>query len=175
MRGRFLLLAPLLIPGLLEAQTVRGVVVEYGTRNTIAGATIEVFDRKGASFAATSDNRLCHHPRTAGRMTVHATVPRSAQYGPYRHRRQEGDGHAVRPLTQAAIPIAPIVYRPLRSALSSFYERERRNASGSTSTRRNRRQRPVSVSIHARHCGVEFAGEDAVRQCSPAGTTSSLT
>ena len=150
MRARPLLLAGLLIPAALQAQTIRGIVSEYGTANTIAGATIEVADRKGVTTVVTSDSMgyFIVHPRTAGRMTVHATHPSfiAVRTDTVTVGEKEMVALLVR-MTRSAIPIAPIVVTARsRSALNGFYERQRRNAFGRYIDEEEiERKRPVTV------------------------------
>lgn len=167
MRARALLLAPLLIPSALQAQSIRGIVFEYGTRNTIAGAAVEVVDRKGLVTAATSDSMgyFIIYPRTAGRMTVHATHPSftAVRTDTVTAAQKEMVTVFVR-MTNSPIAIAPIVVTARsRTALNGFYERQRRNAFGRYITEKEiERKRPVSVEQLMRGVvGVQVAEGDS--------------
>lgn len=150
MRVRALLLTTLLVPGTLHAQTIRGIVLEYGTRSIIAGASIEVTDRMGAVAVTTSDSLgyFTVQPRTAGRMTVHARHPSftAVRTDTVTAAQKEMVTLFVR-MTNSPIAIAPIVVTARsRTALNGFYERERRNAFGTYIDEKEiQRKRPVSV------------------------------
>lgn len=142
-------LLALLLPGVVDAQTVRGRVFEYGTAVPIEGATIEVVGSKGDRVAATSDSSgyFILFPGTGGTLTVEATHPSYVAEAPQTVtvRSKETITLVVR-MTRQAIAIEPIVVTARSaSALGGFHERMRWNPFGQYLDEKEiKRRRPVS-------------------------------
>lgn len=168
MRNSHPLLLTLLLAVPASAQTIHGVVVEYGTKSVVAGATVQVISPDGAAVSTTSDSLGLFrvYPRVPGRVSVRVTHP---SYLMDRADTVTVHGketvNIIVHMTRQAIAIAPIVVAARSSSiLGGFHERERHNPYGRFIDEQEiERKQPVSVehllrSVHGVTIANEYGG-----------------
>jgi hypothetical protein len=123
-----------------QAQTIRGIVVEDGTRAPIAGALVELVTPDGRSAAAAQTDGggvFLLRPANPGSFVVRL---KHLAYAPLNSDTLRiGRGETVEievRLAQTAIPLEPLVVTARRDArLEGFYERQRKRSFGHFMTR----------------------------------------
>lgn len=130
----------LVVPTMLQAQSVRGTVTEDGTRAPISGALVQIITSAGGAVAAThtdSAGNFILWPRRTGSFTVRLSHP---SYAPI-----EGFGLTVRSgetvslelrMGRTPIPLEPVIARARADMrLAGFEERMRQGGFGQFLTR----------------------------------------
>jgi hypothetical protein len=133
------LLGILLTPGLLAAQTVKGVVVEEGSRTPVRGATVELTPRQGGSPVRTDTDSLGAFRQHVGKPGVYLLRLTHISYAQVSDTVSVGKEETVQlelHVSQAAIPLQPLVVTArARDPYEGFYERSRRGGFGRFLTR----------------------------------------
>jgi hypothetical protein len=140
----------MLLPLAAQAQTIRGVVVEDGTRRPVVGVHVELFDAGRSPIATTrsdSAGTFVLLPRRGGSFTLRLThlafVPIDSVALTVRP--QESVDVELR-MGSRAIPIEPLVVTARVDArLAGFHERMRRHGFGRFITRAEIDERPGTV------------------------------
>lgn len=147
-RTLMLLAATLLVPAAADAQTIRGTVVEDGTRQPIHGAVVELRLEDGTRFATAQSNEqgmFLLSVRRAGTYTLHlAHIAYTSVNSEAFSLRQDESVQMELRLARTTIPLEPLVVTARSSGhLEGFRERsQRRGSAGYIMTREQIEARP---------------------------------
>jgi hypothetical protein len=153
------LLTLVALPAAATAQTVRGVVLEDGSRTRVAGAGVELLDASSRVKASTVTDSLgvfSLRAEEGGRFTIRLT---HLSYVPLASRVLElAAGEVVLVelrMGRSAIPLAPLVVTSVGTArLGGFYERRKSSGFGHFITRADIEKQPGTTRATALLQGV---------------------